>query len=81
MSSATAASRFRLAALEKASTSSKLGGSPVRSKLIRRIKVRASAGGDAVTPTTSSRARMNRSTSVFTQRVSFTLGGATATGG
>lgn len=80
MSPATAASRFRPAAFEKASTSSRLGGSPVRSKLIRRIKVRASAGGAAATPATSSRARMNRSMSVFTQCVSFTLGGTTATG-
>lgn len=81
MSSATAASRFRPMALEKASTSSKLGRSPVRSKHIRRIKVRASADGAGAIPAASSRARMNRSMSVFTQRVSFTLGRAAATGG
>ena len=45
----------------KASTSSGVGGKPIRSKLSRRIRVGRSASGDGSSPSALSRARRNRS--------------------
>lgn len=81
MSWAMAVTRFCPAAWANSSTSKSVGGSPVRSKLIRRIKVRGSAGGAGVSPAAANFARMNWSMSVCTQWGFRTGGGATSRGG
>ena len=60
----------------KASISSGVGGSPIRSKKTRRISVALSAGGAGVSPFSSSLARMNRSIGERGHARSLTGGGA-----
>src|SRR3954471_23840955 len=59
-----------------ASTSSGVGGRPIRSSVARRISVRRSAGFTGSRPSRSRRARMKRSTSVFGHSAFFTDGAA-----
>ena len=75
-----AVSRFFLAALVNSSTSSFVGGSPVMSKLMRRSRVRGSAGRAGAIPAASNLARMKRSMSVFAHREFFTFGGVPSRG-
>ena len=59
-----------------ASTSSGVGGRPIRSRVSRRISVVRSAGGDGARPSVSSRASTNRSIGFLTQAASRTGGAA-----
>ena len=61
--------------VRNASTSSGVGGRPVRSNVARRISVRLSAGGAGVSPFASSFARMKRSIVGERPAASFTAGG------
>ena len=60
--------------LSNASTSSDVGGMPVRSSVARRNSVRRSAGPTGASPSFSKRDRMKRSISVFGQRLVLTVG-------
>ena len=66
--------RVRASRREERSTSSGVGGRPVRSKVTRRSSVRLSAGGEGWSPSASSRASTNRSMSEIGQCLSFTDG-------
>ena len=59
-----------------ASTSAGVGGSPVRSKVSRRMSVRRSAGAAGLRLFASSFARINRSTGVMHHVPFFTAGNA-----
>src|SRR5688572_28442337 len=65
----------------KASTSSGLGGKPVRSNVARRISVRASARGEGASFDFSSLARTNESIRLCAQLVLFTSGNDCVLGG
>ena len=60
----------------KASTSSGVGGKPVRSRVTRRISAVLLASGSGSSPSSSSRSRMNRSISLTGQAASLTAGSA-----
>src|SRR5579862_9111202 len=60
-----------------ASISCGVGGSPVKSKVARRIKVRLSAGGEGLSRLDSSLARMKLSIAALAQCLFLTLGGVT----
>ena len=60
----------------KASTSSGVGGSPVRSIESRLMRVARSASGEGDIPSASSFASTNRSIGFRTHRASFTAGSA-----
>jgi hypothetical protein len=62
--------------LTKASISSGVGGSPIKSKVALRINVRRSAGGAGFKPLASSFARTKRSSGDLAHCVSWILGGS-----
>ena len=65
----------------KASTSSGVGGKPVRSNVARRISTRFSAGGAGCKPFCSNAARMNSSIGDLIQATCFTVGSGGFAGG